>query len=319
MSKAWNEAFALQGLGAALSAFARSRAEKKAAQREQMNFEAQLAQKALELEANRKNALIQNQMRALELARPTVGQRWNPKTQMPESYEIPAQMTMEQLRTTLPGLEFPEQAALPGARVTTLKEPALPGVGAGSPQQTKDLAKELGAYESQATEFEQITKDLADIREKNKNAYGGVAGGGITKLKSALNIGEDDPKFLNTVDTVNKLRGLVSRVLKSTFGAQLSDAEREYLNKVYGAAESFSVPERDIATTNVESMLKSKLEGQRSKVDALGRTYNISPSYQKRAPAVPEMSEEDKAAIEWANANPKDPRAVEIKARLGVK
>lgn len=46
MSKAWNEAFALKGLGAALQAFAQAKKEKKA----QANFEAELALKALELE-----------------------------------------------------------------------------------------------------------------------------------------------------------------------------------------------------------------------------------------------------------------------------
>ena len=35
-------------------------------------------------------------------------------------------------------------------------------------------------------------------------------------------------------------------------------------------------------------------------------------------PAAPKMSDEDKQALEWAKANPKDPRAAKIRQRLGV-
>lgn len=36
------------------------------------------------------------------------------------------------------------------------------------------------------------------------------------------------------------------------------------------------------------------------------------------APAAKQMSPQDKQALDWANSNPKDPRAAQIKARLGV-
>jgi hypothetical protein len=36
------------------------------------------------------------------------------------------------------------------------------------------------------------------------------------------------------------------------------------------------------------------------------------------APQAPKLSGEDAAALQWANSNPKDPRAAEIKKRLGA-
>jgi hypothetical protein len=36
------------------------------------------------------------------------------------------------------------------------------------------------------------------------------------------------------------------------------------------------------------------------------------------SPAPVQRSEEDKKALNWANSNPNDPRAAQIKARLGV-
>ncbi len=58
-SKAWNEAFALQGLGAALSAFAKRKAENKSAAQEQARFEAELAMKMLQVEEAKKQAKFQ--------------------------------------------------------------------------------------------------------------------------------------------------------------------------------------------------------------------------------------------------------------------
>jgi hypothetical protein len=50
--------------------------------------------------------------------------------------------------------------------------------------------------------------------------------------------------------------------------------------------------------------------------------YDTTYAYKSEAPAgaaSSRLSSEDKAALDWANANPKDPRSTQIKQRLGVK
>lgn len=49
--------------------------------------------------------------------------------------------------------------------------------------------------------------------------------------------------------------------------------------------------------------------------------YDTTYAYKANAPAAaaPQLSPQDKEALDWANSNPRDPRAAKIKQRLGVK
>jgi hypothetical protein len=62
----------------------------------------------------------------------------------------------------------------------------------------------------------------------------------------------------------------------------------------------------------------SDVEGARVR---MREAYNDTYSYREQptAPAAPSLSPADKQALDWANSNPKDPRAAQIKQRLGVK
>lgn len=117
-----------------------------------------------------------------------------------------------------------------------------------------------------------VASEIDRVQVLNRNAYGGRTGAFAYGAKSALNLGTDDPKFRNTADVINTLRSQVARVLKSTFGGQLSDSERAYLNMVYGAAEEMSNVERDVAMTNVKTMLKNKLSASTAKYQTLSGT-----------------------------------------------
>jgi hypothetical protein len=107
-----------------------------------------------------------------------------------------------------------------------------------------------------------IINEIDRVQKLNSNSYGGYFGNLEMKAKSAFNMGQDDVKFKNTADVINTMQQQVARVLKSTFGGQLSDSEREYLNNVYGALPKLSQTERDIAMTNVKRMLSSKIPNQ---------------------------------------------------------
>jgi hypothetical protein len=54
-------------------------------------------------------------------------------------------------------------------------------------------------------------------------------------------------------------------------------------------------------------------------IDRLERDYVKGNGMQKGANPNKQLSGEDKKAMDWANSNPNDPRAAQIKARLGVK
>ena len=111
--------------------------------------------------------------------------------------------------------------------------------------------------------------EIDRVQELNKNSYGGKWGQAQMAMRSGTNLGTENEKFKNTADILNTMQSQVAKVLKSTFGAQLSDGEREYLNGIYGALPNLSQVERDIAMTNVKAMLQAKVDGAQSKVDEL--------------------------------------------------
>lgn len=111
-------------------------------------------------------------------------------------------------------------------------------------------------------------KILDKLRVLNKNSYGTAVGGFQYKLSEKTGIGDETTKFKNTAEVVNQLRQMVSKVLKATFGGQLSDGERAYLDKVYGASEDFTKSQRDIAIRNVKRMFVEKLAEKQSVYDS---------------------------------------------------
>jgi hypothetical protein len=115
----------------------------------------------------------------------------------------------------------------------------------------------------------QTLKEIDRVEKLNQDSYGGVGGGLVMKAKSALNMGTNDPKFINTTDVINTMQAQVAKILKSTFGGQLSDGERQYLNEVYGALPKLSQVERSVAMKNVKTMLNNKFIASQSKLSEL--------------------------------------------------
>ena len=84
------------------------------------------------------------------------------------------------------------------------------------------------------------------------------------------------------------------------------------------------------AVDTTQKLLGGQLEGKKRQAAQAGvseerfkglmgdRAYEVLSSAEKGKGAKPELSGVDKQALEWANANPKDPRAEAIKKRLGV-
>lgn len=97
--------------------------------------------------------------------------------------------------------------------------------------------------------------ELDRIKGLNTKSRAGLIGEAKQRVSSALNVGQDDPEYKNTVETINSLQAMVAKVLKSTFGGQLSDGERNYLREVYGASARYTQKERDTAIETIRRMM----------------------------------------------------------------
>lgn len=176
---------------------------------------------------------------------------------------------------------------------TTIRKGGLTIPLKPAPKETteqKERAKAGIKAQSELAEMSALTSgalgSLDRALELNKDSYGGKVGAGIFKTKSALNIGTKDPKFTNTAEVINIMKGQVIKDLKKTFGAQLSDAEREYLDSVYGAMEGMSQAERDIAIRNVKKIFESKVLAAESKFQSLTGAQPSQPMQQDNADPV---------------------------------
>ncbi len=200
----------------------------------------------------------------------------------------------------------PPESAGPG--VTT------PGVQPGTPTPShgpgtfRDVSKAAGAFAEDKVLVEGVIGEISRVKELNKNSRGGIGGSLLQKGQSALNMGTDSPEFKNTADVINTLKGAVARVLKSTFGGQLSDDERRYLNEVYGAAEKMSPAEREIAMTNVETMLRNKVQTSGAKYGALSGN---APSNTMQAPTGGPAIGTVEDGHRFKGGNPSDPSSWE--------
>lgn len=211
--------------------------------------------------------------------------RANPKPQT--NYVIPQIDAQGNLvgTTHLPAGTKPTPFAAPQRPLTP------PRGGLGNSYINKEIAK---AQAEMAETRPLVASSIAEIDRilpLNDKSRGGVFGAGIQRAGSMFGIGTDSEEFRNTTDVINTMQGLVSRILKSTFGGQLSDSEREYLNEVYGALPKLQPQERKIAMQNVRNMLANKLAASESKFNELsqgidgrgmgvpsGQTINSIPS-----------------------------------------
>lgn len=169
----------------------------------------------------------------------------------------------------------PELVNLPeGYTNKTTKVITPPNVKQTETTEQKERAKAGTKANAELADIEAISKSAGNALnialEANKNSYGGLLGKGIMGTKTALNQGANDQKYINTATVINIMKTQVIKDLKKTFGAQLSDAERDYLDTVYGAMDGMSQTQRDIAIKNVMTIFNDKVTAARAKAQALG-------------------------------------------------
>jgi hypothetical protein len=232
-----------------------------------------------QLEAEKEKEEQKKQMQADLEARQKVeleGAQAIPANQFMGPYQQGQEPTQDRYRKTIMAGGMPYREALTPYEQEKM-EAELENLRSksGSKETTEEKERAKASIKAQAElgEMTALTKSAITSLDRaldlNKNSYGGLGGKVIMRTKSATNIGTNDTKFRNTAEIINTMKSQVIKDLKRTFGAQLSDAERDYLDTVYGAIEGMSQIERDVAIKNVKKMFLDKANAARAKKQAL--------------------------------------------------
>jgi hypothetical protein len=175
---------------------------------------------------------------------------------------------------------------------------------AGTPLQG---GRPLTESQSKATGFATRAAEADQIL--NTVGQGGKVQPGLVKRvgESIPFIGEGVGTMLNVTQTPEQQqveqaqRNFVNAILRQESGASISPSEFASAQKQY-----FPQPGEDAKT------IAQKAENRRTAIAAM--KVQAGPGMQRLQNL---RQEEDQAALEWANANPNDPRAAQIKKRLG--
>jgi hypothetical protein len=193
------------------------------------------------------------------------------------------------------------------------------------PEQEKAFESELGKGQAKkAIEDKAVAEDaksiITTVQEGRRLLQSGVITGfgadfltsaGAALNQAGINFAED--AVANTQAFTANMAANVGRIIKQ-FGAGtgLSNADREYAEKMAGGKVTLDrkaierildINER--AARNVIALHNKNVSGIKTNVPL---TVDV-PS---------RLSAQDQQALDWANSNPRDPRAAQIKQRLGA-
>lgn len=207
--------------------------------------------------------------------------------------------------------------------------------GAGAARTTVNLPPAGKKFSE--TLGETAGKRLDDFRTKAESA--------VSSLQNAEQLAPllDDPKFIsgtlaNARLAVAKAVGIDVSATESYFagvgqqvaeritafgaGTGLSDADREFAKKIAAGEETLSVESiRRIIRINNQSA-ENVINRYNKERDMLAKkepeVLDYYPEVKFERRAATQLSPADQQALDWANSNPRDPRAAQIKSRLGV-
>ena len=210
--------------------------------------------------------------------------------------------------------------------------------GAGAARTTVNLPPAGKKFSE--TLGETAGKRLDDFRTKAESAVSSLQNS--EQLAPLLN----DPKFIsgtlaNARLAVAKAVGIdvsateayfagvgqqvAERITAFGAGTGLSDADREFAKKIAAGEETLSVESiRRIIRINDKSAQNvidryNKERDMLAKKEPEVKDYYPEVKFESRAATPANLSRQDQDALNWANSNPSDPRAAQIKQRLGVR
>lgn len=204
-------------------------------------------------------------------------------------------------------------------RAELVQFPNRPGMqpqftGLEKPTEVKNLkpfpVAQASAVSGNASSIAKIDKAIAEVSAAPEDSFGlKNYAGNVVRQRT-------DPAG-------NKARSAVSAVGSQKFhdlsGAAVPAAEASRLTPY--------IPQ----TTDTKENILQKLQNMKAEYQAVNdqllATYNEEQGYKplnvkvepiKEQPSSKQLSAQDRQALDWANSNPRDPRAAEIKRRLGL-
>jgi hypothetical protein len=181
----------------------------------------------------------------------------------------------------------------------------------------------------------------ANLKELNIDAMSGAASSKAlavqsAKIFTAANEADNMIKIVRNISakidrtqypTINAIQNAVSKgtggkdivALNTALNALINSYARA-INPTGVATVSDKNHARDIINSNYASgQLNAILDVMQEEMRVAKASPGEASAQLKEQRNAPPLNEEDKKALNWANAHPDDPRAVKIKKRLGVK
>jgi hypothetical protein len=201
---------------------------------------------------------------------------------------------------------------------------AIPGgpAAAGPNLTPKDIQKREAALPQARQAVSTVSNTMSVIGETvdrllaNRDGLNGVTGlvggrtPGITDAARQAQADIDQLKNLAFIQGITELRNA------SKTGAGVGNVSNKEGDRFENLKASLERTQSYNSMVDALKRLKSQSEFTRQSLkEAFDETY----SYRDNAGVERQMTGEDKAALDWANSNPKDPRSAQIKQRLGVK
>jgi hypothetical protein len=176
-----------------------------------------------------------------------------------------------------------------------------------------EAAKQVAASPDTQNMLNSINK-VTTLLDSGQHNIGSTLSGAVGRGPIAQAIGSQfettDARNTKTImDTVNKLAADGLKVL----GSNPSTVDLEFWTKFKPDASSDPEQVKDWIQSRSDD-LKRRL-GYAGTQQGLGGRGGVAPEVPK---SQPKLSREDTQALEWARKNPNDPRAKEIKQRLGL-
>ncbi len=271
----------------------------------------------------------------LALARERLAQEMAGGTLTPETVDMAANMFLK--TGQLPALGMGKQAA--AARQAILNRATVLGTAAGADGQpaptVADVAGNVVTAKQDVASQGKAVKDFATGPQgKMVNSFNTSIDHLSTMDKLSDALANGDTKAINAIaNTVAKQTGSPA---PTNFNAAKQIVTAEVIKAIVatgGGVEERKRAEENFAAANSPAQLKGIINtykdlmgGQLKSLEVqYGTTTGRKDFEKKLTPAAREeltkvkgnLTGEDAKALEWANANPNDPRAAEIKQRLG--
>jgi hypothetical protein len=203
----------------------------------------------------------------------------------------------------------------------------IPGGPASPGLSPKDIQKREAAFPQAKQAVSTVRNTMSVIKQtidrllENEAGLNGVTGliGGITP--GVTDAARQAVADLDQLKNLAFIQGITELRNASKTGAGVGNVSNK-------EGDRFENLKASLARSQSLDSMKNALKRLRDQADITDTTIQdaFDETYEYRAqrgaggsaPAAKQMSPQDKQALDWANSNPKDPRAAQIKARLGV-